>query len=240
MWQRALLTATQAVEERRYARNPDSAFASLNLFNTFVLKTLDLKSTSQAKDANAALLTLEQATTEYHQLEIPSDLIPYTIPAGAAVASLFKLMVFDASVSFNFCATLLAQAKIMMMENHATGVFSTGPLFVYQVLAQLDVPGDAQLVKILHWITLAATLVIGSLEALVATDLQRAAGLMAEVYMLLSHTASDIEAVRIGSNMHLSSLNDRRGSSLSTINPYLQATVLESQKQAVVNNALLS
>jgi hypothetical protein len=59
-------------------------------------------------------------------------------------------MVFDASVSFNFYATLLAQAKITMMENHATGVFSSWPLFVYQVLAQLDIPGDAQLAKILH------------------------------------------------------------------------------------------
>jgi hypothetical protein len=111
---------------------------------------------------------------------------------------------------------------------------------VYQVLAQLDVPGDAQLVKILHWVTLAATLVIGSLEALVATDLQRAAGLMAEVYMLLSHMASDIEAVRIGSNLHLTSLADRRSTALTTVNPHLQATVLESQKQAMVNNALLN
>jgi hypothetical protein len=114
-------------------------------------------------------------------------------------------MVFDASVSFNFYATLLAQAKITMMENHATGVFSSWPVFVYQVLAQLEMPADAQLVKVLHWITLAATLVIGSLEALVATDMQRAAGLMEEVHMLLSHTASDIEATRIGSNQYLPS-----------------------------------
>jgi hypothetical protein len=130
-------------------------------------------------------------------------------------------MVFDASVSFNFYATLLARVRIAMMKNHATGVFSSWPLFVYQVLAQLDTPGDAQLVKILHWVTLAATLVIGSLEALVATDMQRAAGMMVEVYMLLSHTASDIEATRIGSNLHLSSLADRRGAGLSTINPHL-------------------
>jgi hypothetical protein len=218
------MTATQAVEEGRYARNPSSAFASLNLFNTFVLKTFDLKSTSQAKDANAALLTLEQATTECHQSGVLSDLVPSVIPPGATVASLFKLMVFDASVSFNFYATLLAQAKITMMENHATGVFSSWPLFVYQVLAQLEIPGDVQLVKVLHWITLAATLVIGSLEVLVATYMQRAAGLMAEVYMLPSHTASDIEATRIGSNQHLSSLADRRGAGLSSINPHLQAT----------------
>jgi hypothetical protein len=46
-----------------------------------------------------------------------------------------KLMVFDASISFNFYATLLAQAKISMTENDAPGVFSTWPLFVYQVLA---------------------------------------------------------------------------------------------------------
>jgi hypothetical protein len=59
MWQRAVMTATQAVEEGRYARNPNSAFASLSLFNTFVLKTLDLKSTSQAKDANVVLLMLD-------------------------------------------------------------------------------------------------------------------------------------------------------------------------------------
>jgi hypothetical protein len=38
------MTATQPVEEGRFARNLDSACASLNLFNTFVLKTLDLKS----------------------------------------------------------------------------------------------------------------------------------------------------------------------------------------------------
>jgi hypothetical protein len=153
---------------------------------------------------------------------------------------LLKVLVFDASVSFNFYATLLAQAKITIMENNATGIFSTWPLFVYQALAQLDVAGDAQLVKILQWITLAATLVIGSLEAMVATDIQRAAGLMAEVYMLLSHMASDIEATRIGSNQHLSALADRRGVGLSTINPHLQATVLESQRQAVLNNTLLS
>jgi hypothetical protein len=221
MGQRAVMTATQAVEEGQYVRDPNSIFASLSLFNTFVLKTLDLKSSSQAKDANASLLTLEQAATEYHQLGVPSDLILFVIPAGATVAPLFKLIVFDASVSFNFFATLLAQAKIAMMVNHATGIFSTWPLFVYQTLAQLDMAGDAQLVKILHWITLAATMVIGSLEALVATDMQRAAGLMAEAYMLLSHTASDIEAVRIGSNLHLSSLPDRRAVGLSTINPHL-------------------
>jgi hypothetical protein len=139
------------------------------LFNTFVLNTPDLKSTGQAKDANAALLTLEQATTEYHQLGVPSDLVPSTIPQGATVASLFKLMASDPSVSFNFCATLLTQAKISMMENHATGVFSTWPLFVFQVLPN-------------------------SIEALVATDMQRAAGVMAGVCMLLSHTAFDIEA----------------------------------------------
>jgi hypothetical protein len=136
-------------------------------------------------------------------------------------------LIYDSSVSFNFFATLLAHAKLAMMENHATGVFSTWPLFVYQVLAQLDVAGDAQLVKILHWVTLAATLAIGSLEAMVATDRQRAAGLMAEVYMLLSHTASE-EAARISSNLHLPSLADRRSTGPSTINPHLQATVLES------------
>jgi hypothetical protein len=165
------MTATQAVDEGRYARNPNSVFASLNLYNTSVLKTLDLKSSTQAKDANAALPALDQATTEYHQLGVPSDLISSAIPQGAMVASFFKLPIYDASVSFNFFATLLAQTKLAMMENHATGVFSTWPLFVYQVLAQLYVPGDAQLVKVLHWVTLAATLVIGSLEALVATNL---------------------------------------------------------------------
>jgi hypothetical protein len=101
MWQRAAMTATQAVEEGRYGRNPDSAFASLNLFNTFVLKRLDLKSTSQAKDANAALLTLEQATTEYHQLRIPSDLIPSAIPTGATAASLSMLAYL--SISMRHC-----------------------------------------------------------------------------------------------------------------------------------------
>jgi hypothetical protein len=59
-------------------------------------------------------------------------------------------LIYDSSVSLNFFATLLAQAKLAMMENHATGVFSTWPLFVYQVLAQLDVAENTQLIKILH------------------------------------------------------------------------------------------
>jgi hypothetical protein len=70
--------------------------------------------------------------------------------------------------------------------------------------------------------------------------MRRAAGLLAEVYMLLSHTASDIEATRIGTNQHLTSLADRRSVDLSTVNPHLQATVLESQKQAVVYSALMN
>jgi hypothetical protein len=159
----------------------------VKFLSTEILRTLDLKTLGPLKDAAAHVLSQELATDRYHALGTPSELIPSLIPEGATVLSLLKLIICDAGVSFNLFATLLSKVALALMEGHATGILSTFSLIVYRANAPADVAGDAERVKILNWLILAAVLVIGALEALIATDYQRVAALLSDVFMLLSH-----------------------------------------------------
>jgi hypothetical protein len=73
-------------------------------------------------------------------------------------------------------------------------------------------------------------LVIGALEALIATDYQRVAALLSEVFMRLSHTCSDIEATRLAMNRQCTALVDRRNMEVTSSNPYLAGTIFDAQK----------
>jgi hypothetical protein len=116
---------------------------------------------------------------------------------------------------------------------------SSFPLIVYRAVAVSDSATDAERVRILNWLILAAVLVIGALEALIATDYQRVAALLSEVFMLLSHTCSDIEATRLVMNRQCTALVDRWNMEVTSSNQYLEGTIFDAQKQALTYNMLM-
>jgi hypothetical protein len=207
--------------------------------NTQILKTLDLKNPGQARDASAALLALEQATDQYHALGTVSEVTPSTIPEGATLAALLKLLICDASSSFNFFLTALPLAKLALISGHATGIMSTFPLIFHQAVARLDVAGDKERVETLNWIILIANLIIGTLEAIIQMDLQRALALGGQAYFVCSHGASTIEAYRTVTNQNSTALLDRRKQEATPLNSYIQPALYDAQKQTVAYNALL-
>jgi hypothetical protein len=86
---------------------------------------------------------------------------------------------------------------------------------------------------------LAANLIIGALEALVARDAQRVAALLVQGFLLLSNDTSDIEARRVKANTGSSALLERRRQGVTTINPKLQPMMLEAEKQRLAYSALM-
>jgi hypothetical protein len=171
---------------------------------------------------------------------MPAELIPSTIPEGATAASLLKLCFHDASTMFNFFCTLLSKQALERIEGHSNNQASTFPLTPYTGEARRDVPFDEERVRNARYQTIAANLALGGLEATVAADAQRAAALLTEIFLLLSHSVSEIEANRIASNQGSYALLNRRTLTHQTAIPQLQGPMMDAEKQQLQYNVLMN
>jgi hypothetical protein len=200
--------------------------------NSHVAHVLELPMSQDMKNAATAVINRDMDTSRYHCLGTPSQVGPSDMPAGATLGSFLKLVVVGADKVFNFYALRIEEKVLQHFRSHASGVVSTMPLPKYSATAKPGCALDAERVRSIALQSLAAILMIGSMEAYIAHDPQKGTALGMEGVLVLANNCSWIEAERVKSNSGSTALLDMLANTNEVLNPALQALVTNAELHA--------